>query len=312
MNRIITIIVLCYNHEKYIRDVLESILNQTYTDIQILINDDCSTDNSWNLILSYKEILSQKYKDISLHRNNQNLGITKSLNNILQKAKGDVIKLIAGDDFLERSYIESVSAAFLTGADAVMTNAYYVSDTSTYEKPQIIGPVYKSDPTQSSKRLFERIFEFNFICAPSIALSRRIFDYYGLFDESLPVEDLEYWLRITKDDNITISYLEEPLVYYRKSNDSMTSTVKNEKYESRNITMYSSSISVRRKYKKYLPKTKYRICLAKLICDYMKKARKDNLKQLQKLCYADTKELGFPIGIIVRLLFRLNLLWMFH
>ena len=308
MKKTATIIVLCYNHEKYIRDTLESILNQTYSDIQILINDDCSTDNSWSIVLSYKEILSKKYKDISLHRNNQNIGITKSLNNALKKAKGEVIKLIAGDDFLECSYIENVADAIFAGANTVMTNAYYVSDGSTYEKPQIMGLVYKTNPMVSNKRLFERIFAFNFICAPSFAFSRRIFDDYGLFDESLPVEDLEYWLRITKDDKIAITYLEEPLVYYRKSVNSMTSIVKNEKYESRNITMYSSSISVRKKYKHYLPNIRYKIVLTRLICSYMKKAKEDNLLELQKICYSDTKELGLLIGPMVRILFRLKII----
>ena len=161
MNRIVTIIVLCYNHEKYIHDTLDSILNQTYSDIQILINDDCSTDNSWDIVLSYKELLSQKYKDVSIQRNNQNLGITKSLNNALRKAKGEVIKLIAGDDFLECTYVERVAAAIFSGADTVMTNAYYVADGSTYEEPQIIGLVYKTNPMTCSKRLFERIYEFN-------------------------------------------------------------------------------------------------------------------------------------------------------
>lgn len=306
MDKLVSIIVLCYNHQRFILDNLSSIANQSYKNIQLLINDDCSVDNSWDMIISYENYLKSVFSDVQVNRNQHNIGITKSLNNMIRKAKGDIVKLIAGDDFLDCHYVERIVKAFSGGSDVVMTNAYYVADESTYGNPKIISKVFTSDPMVSKGRLFNRVFEFNFICAPSVAISKKTFDIYGLFDETLPVEDLEYWLRITKDDKISFFYIDDPLVFYRKSNNSMTSDVRNEQYESRNIIMYSSSIAVRKKYKKYISLNRYRIVLGKLIHYYLLKAQDEGMHELQKKCSKDIKELGPVIGTVFRLYFEMR------
>lgn len=299
MRKKVSIIVLCYNHEKYIIDTLNSIIDQSYNDIEILINDDCSSDNSWNILMSYKHKLEEKFQNVIIQKSDENLGITKSLNNMIRIAKGDIIKSIAGDDYFDPKYIERVVEMFTNKIDAVMTNAYVVFEESTYNNPQIMKKVYNYIPDLRKEGLFDRIFSHNFICAPSIALTQEVFEKNGLYDEKLPVEDLEFWLRATKENNFSIAYIEDPLIYYRKSLNSMTSIVKNEHYESKKIVMYSSSLQARKKYEAYLPKIKYKIRMCKLILDFLMIAQNDCLEKLQTLCYKDAEELGIGYKMLI-------------
>ena len=81
-----------YNGEKYLREAIESILNQTFTDFEFLIVNDGSTDSSLEIILSYPD------ERIRVIRNDRNIGLTKSLNKALQQAKGEYIARQDADD----------------------------------------------------------------------------------------------------------------------------------------------------------------------------------------------------------------------
>ncbi|MCI0471302.1 MAG: glycosyltransferase, partial [Candidatus Aminicenantes bacterium] len=88
----ITVLMSVFNNAAYLREAIDSILNQTYTDFEFLIIDDASTDSS-------KEIISH-YHDtrIRLIENKRNIGLTKSLNKGLHKAKGEYIARMDADD----------------------------------------------------------------------------------------------------------------------------------------------------------------------------------------------------------------------
>jgi len=88
-------IVMCvYNTEKYLRQAVESVLNQTLSDFEFLILDDASTDNSYEILKKYEK----KDNRIKLYRNEQNSGFTKSLNKIISHAKTEYILKMDSDD----------------------------------------------------------------------------------------------------------------------------------------------------------------------------------------------------------------------
>ena len=90
---LISVIMSNYNTpEEYLRDAVESILNQTYSNFEFIIVDDCSTDNSLEIIESYKD------SRIIIIKNEVNLGITKSLNRALAVAKGEYVARMDADD----------------------------------------------------------------------------------------------------------------------------------------------------------------------------------------------------------------------
>ena len=88
----VTVLMSVYNGEKYIRDAVDSILNQTFQDFEFLIIDDASTDNTNKILYAYNDKRIQRIK------NKKNIGLTKSLNIGLMAANGNYIARIDADD----------------------------------------------------------------------------------------------------------------------------------------------------------------------------------------------------------------------
>ena len=91
---LVTIICLCYNQEEFVLESLESVISQDYNQIELIIVDDCSTDNSKIVIENW--LLN--FPQIQFIANNTNLGNTKSFNKALKLAKGKYIIDLAADD----------------------------------------------------------------------------------------------------------------------------------------------------------------------------------------------------------------------
>ena len=100
----ITVIVPCYNVEKYIDKCIQSLINQTYKNLEIILVDDCSKDSTWKIINKY----SKKYENIKCIKNEKNSGAGFSRNVALKEAKNDYISFIDSDDYIENNYYESM------------------------------------------------------------------------------------------------------------------------------------------------------------------------------------------------------------
>ena len=109
-NPLVSVICLCYNHADYVTESLDSVLNQEYKNIEIIIIDDCSTDNSVPVIDEWL----QKYPSILFIKNKTNLGNTKSFNKALEIAKGAYIIDFATDDILMPNCITQQIEKFST------------------------------------------------------------------------------------------------------------------------------------------------------------------------------------------------------
>lgn len=99
-NPLVSILIPSYNAEKTIFDCIESTINQTYKNIEIIVVDDCSIDNTVNIINKIDN------KKIKLIVNNHNLGMSRNWNECLKYANGEYIQFLHGDDILEPQCIE--------------------------------------------------------------------------------------------------------------------------------------------------------------------------------------------------------------
>lgn len=119
----ITIIIPCYNVEKYIEKCLDSISKQNIGKHEIILVDDCSTDNTVNIIDKY--INNHQKVDITLIKNNENSGAGISRNKALKKAKYDIISFIDSDDYIEDNFYESmINRMNKTKSDIVVCDIY--------------------------------------------------------------------------------------------------------------------------------------------------------------------------------------------
>ncbi len=117
----VSVVVSVYNAEKTIDKSVESIINQTYSDIEILITDDGSTDNSYEILRN----LSIKYENLKIFKNTQNIGLTKSLNNLIRESSGDFIARHDIDDFSHSKRLETqMKIINSNNLDFCLTRAY--------------------------------------------------------------------------------------------------------------------------------------------------------------------------------------------
>lgn len=87
MTPLVSVVMSIYNGVPYLRESTESIQNQIFTDFEFIIIDDCSTDNTWEILTEY----AQRDQRVRLFKNEENIGLTKSLNKGLKLAQGEYI-----------------------------------------------------------------------------------------------------------------------------------------------------------------------------------------------------------------------------
>ena len=125
----ISVIVPVYNSEEYIEKCLDSILNQTYKDIEILVINDGSKDNSEKIIKEYVK----KYPKQIVFINQENMGVAKTRNNAIKKATGDYIAFIDNDDYIDKDYFETL-------INKIEDNDIVISG---YRRPNSVGKIVK-------------------------------------------------------------------------------------------------------------------------------------------------------------------------
>ena len=192
----ISVVMPVYNaKEEYLREAIESILNQTYTDFEFIIVNDGSTNNSEEVILSYKD-----KRIVYLKQDNQ--GVAKSLNNGIDIAQGEYIARMDSDDI-------SLPERF----------AKQVKFLDEHPEISILGSWYETLPGKKTikAKANPKYMDFiasNFICHPSIMMRKADLDNHNLrYDPEYKSEDYDLWSRAVKNMNIYI--LQEVLVRYR-------------------------------------------------------------------------------------------------
>lgn len=211
-SELVSIILPVYNAGKYISEAIESIINQTYQNLQIIIIDDGSTDNSLEIINSFKDkrinVISRK-----------NMGLIFTLNEALQYAKGNYIARMDADDISRSDRIEK-QVSFLKKNPNISIIGSYA--TIINESNHIIG--YRK-PAKHNFSLKATCFLGSPFIHPSVMFNKKLINnelYYS--DEFLHAEDYELWSRLATKDDIKFSTIPEYLLMYRVLNTSISRT----------------------------------------------------------------------------------------
>jgi glycosyltransferase involved in cell wall biosynthesis len=213
----VSVILPVYNGEKFLDESINSVLNQTFKDFELIIVNDCSTDNSLKIIKRYMK----KDKRIILINNPKNLGLQKSLNKGLKISKEKYIARMDADDIslpnrlqLQVNYLEKNRDIFLIGSSAIVID----------EDGKRIGVFKKFDNYRKVKR---KLLKNNHLIHPSIIFrNSREFFYREKFKTS---EDYDFYLRILSSGK-KITNLPEFLIKYRIHKKSFVSTMPNQDF----------------------------------------------------------------------------------
>ena len=211
MNPKVSIVLPCYNGAKMLGDAIESVINQTFKDWELIIVNDCSTDNTLEVAQSYAE----RDDRIRVFSNEKNSKLPATLNHGFCEAKGEFWTWTSDDNLLMPTMLEEMSSYLNSFHDIGMV----VSDYYTInEKGEICGEVYVCD------NLNEYLLSNNGVGA-SFMYRSDVAKQVGPYREDLfLVEDYEYWLRLSF--NTKISTLHRFLYKYRVHNGSLTATRK--------------------------------------------------------------------------------------
>ena len=267
---LVSLIIPCYNHEKFLDDCLRSIINQTHNNIELLICDDCSPDRSYEILESYRAQLTARFARVEIMRNATNCGVTKNINRMLAMAKGKYIKILASDDAMAPDAIACM-ADYLDAhddIDVVVSNGIKVSEDEQYPNFTPISAIYEQAPDFDLHGFFERVATNNPISAPAAMVRLSVYEEYGYYDEQVKVEDFEFWLRILKDQAVRFGFLDKQLLYYRLNANSMTSLTGNSDLAARRKRILFSELDSLKKFKDYLSPDSYaKIVTNRLMAD---------------------------------------------
>jgi len=143
MNKLITVIIPCYNIEKYVEKCIESIERQTYKNIEIIAVDDGSKDKTVEILNS----LQKKYSNIKVFKNNKNKGAAYARNFAIKKAKGEYIGFVDSDDYITEDYYEKLmQKAVEEKADIVATDIEVVFEGTN--QPSILSKACNGEATK--------------------------------------------------------------------------------------------------------------------------------------------------------------------
>ena len=202
---LVSVIIPCYNAEKYVEAAVRSIMNQTYKNLEIIITDDCSTDNTFSIL----EKLADEDSRIKLFKNETNQKIVKTLNKLVSLANGKYIARMDADDISLPKRIEKQVELLEENSDIAFcgTNAFIINENGKITRKTSL-PI-----TSEDNKFFLQFYSTFF--HPSVMLRSEIYKQ-NLYDEDfLYAEDYELWARLIFQENLKGTNLSEKLFEYR-------------------------------------------------------------------------------------------------
>lgn len=201
----ISIITVTFNSASTLRDTIESIIQQTYTDYEYIIIDGKSTDKTINIIQEYESKLQNKLKWIS----EKDKGIYDAMNKGIALATGDIIGVLNSDDFYTTNDIlQNIATTFkIYDVDAIYADVHFVNDSN----------LNKCIRYYSSKIFKRELMRFGFMPAhPSFYIKKKCINKIGAYDTSYKIAaDFEFLLRAIYIHKIKTLYIKKNFVTMR-------------------------------------------------------------------------------------------------
>lgn len=200
----VTVIIPSYNREKTIKRAVDSVLNQTYKDIEVIVVDDCSTDNTLDVVKSIKD------SRLKVFKLNENSGACVARNFGIEKAKGQYIAFQDSDDEWLPEKLEKQMIAFNKNADVVFCAFNRIDNT--YKD---VYPVLTDGFVQR-----KTILEKSYVSTQTLIARKECFDNIK-FDPQMPrLQDYDLVIRLSK--KFSFYFLSEPMVNMYIQNDSIS------------------------------------------------------------------------------------------
>lgn len=212
---LVSVAIPAYNHSRFIEACLASVCAQTYPELELVLIDDGSTDGTHAIARSFLEPRRSRFRRLVVERSD-NRGVSRNSNACIEACNGEWVHLLGSDDVLKPEKIariqQSIEQWRCPDLALVHADVDYIDEQGNSVTRQKNKPLA---PEGIERDAFTWLFlQKHFIFNPTIALNRRLFLEAGGFDGSLPLEDLDCWLRLSTRH--AFARVPEVLASYRK------------------------------------------------------------------------------------------------
>lgn len=214
---LVSICMPTYNGERYIADAIQSALNQTYADFELLISDDCSTDLTADIVREFMR------RDDRIHywRNDSRLGLFPNYNECMSQCKGDLIKPFAQDDLLSPKALEIMVSSYTTNKVSLVCCGKKILNDSPSTFSEVIETTLPQGLVKGRVVIEECLKSYRNLVGEPVAV---LFDAKkvgkGFSESYYSLGDLEFWFRILKKGDLY--HVPDELVSFRQHPESTT------------------------------------------------------------------------------------------
>ena len=219
---LVSVCVITYNSSKYVLETLDSIYNQTYQNLELIVSDDSSKDETISLVEKWLINKRTRFENVQILTVVDNTGTAANCNRGLAACRGEWIKFIAGDDVLLPDAIVKYIGFLNSNVDiewcigkAIYYKKYISEDCIIPPPRKGIYEDFKALNIWDAKKQFEAMYMYNNLSCPTHFLKRKMLENVGGFDERWGIlEDYPMWLRLL-DAGVKCFFLDELVVGYR-------------------------------------------------------------------------------------------------
>lgn len=256
-NPLVSINVITYNSSKFVLETLESAKAQTYQNIELIVSDDCSTDNTVEICREWILENKDRFVRTEIVTSEKNTGISPNLNRGFKKAEGEWIKILSGDDLLVDYAIQEYYDFCNNTNNLVCFSKmiYFGDEQMSIRKESTYELFYEKYHTLSVEEKYNLLLYTCLLPMPSMFLSNSMIKSIGYIDENYPFgEEYPTYMKIL-ERGIDMPYIDKRLVKYRCENSSLSShnfnnDTKGKSYSKAKKKVYDDSFSFFLLYRK--------------------------------------------------------------
>lgn len=265
---LVSVVVASYNAEHTVLETLESVRNQSYENIELILSDDCSKDNTISIAQRWFEKNAHYFKGgAHLLTAEKNQGVCANFNKAIRSSKGDWIKIIAADDILLPNCCEDYVNYILSNTNAQFVTSYVDYYQNTFEDINCVRRKVAVDyinifEASTDVQLKEMAYKI-FVMAPTMFFSRSVFEEVGGFDENYIYEDHPFYVNLLEHGH-KLYFADCTTVGYRIHDSTVNSNIKLFNYR---FSQNSKKFRIERCFKYYTCSQRFATRLYYLVLD---------------------------------------------
>lgn len=221
---LVTIGIANYNYARFVTQALDSAANQTYENVELIIVDDCSKDNSIEVIQDWLNNYSGNFK-IMFIKNSKNIGVANVCRLILERASGKYYQILDADDGIKSDKVEKQVAILEKDEKVALiySNISIVDEENKLINDDYLDRIGYDQINMPEGNIFQELLVFNFIPNPSVLIRTEYAKRIGGYDQSFQVQD--YYLYLTLSEHFSFFYCNCLTGFYRVHSTSLSNNL---------------------------------------------------------------------------------------